>query len=175
MEKLLTIIIALTMVFVFAGCGLDKNNSNSSVSNFKSNSDILINTEYYTLSVPNSWKSSYSYEVSSGENGTYVLSFYENKSHESIEGGWLFSIILLTENEDYTYYPSYDILGSVEVTNTGSYNLIAIYPTDVQFTSEAAKTYNEMSNSVADILKTISFKDICAFSKEPIPVESQTE
>lgn len=173
MKKLLTMIITLTIVFVLAGCGLDKNSNNSSVSDVKSNYYILIDTEYYTLSVPNSWKASYSYEVSSGEKGTYVLSFYENESHESIEGGWLFSIILLTENEDYTYYPSYDVLGSVEVKDTGSYNLIATYPTDVQFTSESAKTYNEMFDSVAEILKTISFKNICTFSKEPIPVKTE--
>lgn len=158
----------------------DVTSSNITSSNITSNSDIssnsgiTIDTEYYTLSLPNSWKDHYSHEVSNGENGVYDLSFYENKSHESIEGGWLFSIILLTENEDYTYYPSYGVLGSVEVKNKGSYNLIAIYPTDVQFTSEAAKTYNEMFDSVDGILKTISFKDICTFSKEPIPVKSET-
>ena len=148
--------------------------ANTTSPDASSNSDITIDTEYYTLSLPNSWKGNYSYEISNGENGVYDLSFYENKSHKSIEGGWLFSIILLTENEDYTYYPSYGVLGSIEVKNTGSYNLIAIYPTDVQFTREAAKTYNEMFDSVAGILKTILFKNICTFSKEPIPVKSET-
>jgi len=87
-----------------------------------------------------------------------------------IEGGHLFSIHLLTEFEDYTVYPDYDVLGSLEVYKIGSYNIIVTYPTDVQFSNETVEKYNEMTASIPDVLDTISFKDECIFAKTPIPI-----
>ncbi|MGM9662007.1 MAG: hypothetical protein ACI3WR_02820 [Oscillospiraceae bacterium] len=136
--------------------------------------DMLIDTEYYTIKVPNSWEDDCFYEVTDGESYNYTLSFYNKASHEQISGGWLFSINLLTEFEDYTNYPDYDVLGSLEVYRTGSYNLVVTYPTDVQFSEETANKYNEMSESIPDILSTISFKEECTFSNAPIPVENST-
>lgn len=134
--------------------------------------DMFIDTEYYTLSAPSSWKDGCFYEIADGENHSYTLSFYDKTSHDAINGGWLFSINLLAESEDYSIYPDYDVLGSLEVDRIGSYNIVVTYPTDVQFSEETAENYNQMSDKIPELLKTISFKDECTFSEEPIPIIS---
>ena len=134
-------------------------------------SDMVIETEYYTLSVPDSWEDGCFYEIADGENHNYTLSFYDKASHDAINGGWLFSINLLTEFEDYTVYPDYDVLGSLEVYRIGSYNIVITYPNDVEYSEATAQNYNQMSAEIPKLLKTISFKEECTFSKEPIPID----
>lgn len=135
--------------------------------------DMLIDTEYYTLSVPNSWNDDCFYEVVDGERYNYTLSFYDKESYDAINGGWLFSINLFTEFEDYSNYPKYDVLGSLEVYRIGSYDIVVTYPTDVQYSEETAEKYHEMSAAIADILKTISFMEECTFSNETITSKAE--
>ena len=66
------------------------------------------------------------YEITDGESYSYNLSFYDKASYDAINGGWLFSIKLLTEFEDYSVYPNYDVLGSLEVYRIGLYNIVVI-------------------------------------------------
>ena len=130
----------------------------------------VVSTKYYTVEIPVSWEKDCFHELTEKEHNNYKLSFYDKASREEINGGWLFSVDLLDETEDYLNFPDYEILGSVEVHNIGSYNIIVTYPTDVQFSENTAKKYSELKKEVPDILKTISFNDECVFSKEPIPV-----
>lgn len=139
---------------------------------------LKIDTEYYTIEVPNSWNEDSFYKITDGELYSYTLSFYDKASYEETDGGWLFSIRLEPEFENYSgygSYGSYDILGSLEVYRIGSYNIVVLYPTDVQYSDKTAENYREMSGSISDILDTISFKDECTFSKDPIPVQSYSE
>lgn len=138
----------------------------------QSKPDMLIDTEYYTISAPNSWNDDCFYEVADGESHNYTLSFYDKASHDAINGGWLFSIELLFEFEDYSNYPDYDVLGSLEVYRIGSYNIVDTYPTDVQYSEETVEKYNKISDEIPEILKTISFKDECTFSGKPIPIDN---
>ena len=136
-----------------------------------SNSNLIIDTEYYTLSAPSSWCDNCFYEIAEGENDNYTLSFYDNASHNATNAGWLFSINLLTESSDYSNYPDYDVLGSIEVYRIGSYNVVVTYPTDVQFSDDTIEEYTQMSAEIPNILESISFKEECTFSETPIPVE----
>ena len=120
--------------------------------------DNIIDTEYYTISVPQYWKTACVYEVIEKDNYNYTLNFYDRESKESGYGGWLFSISLLTEFEDYTEYPDYEILGSVEVYRIGTYNIVVTYPTDVQCSEDMMQQYSEMQECIPGILETISFK-----------------
>ena len=140
--------------------------------------DNIIDTEYYTISVPQYWKAACVHEVIEKDNYNYTLNFYDRESKENGYGGWLFSISLLTEFEDYTEYPDYEILGSVEVYRIGTYNIVVTYPTDVQCSEDMMQQYSEMQECIPGILETISFKDECVFSSEPVPIyiaEEKTE
>ncbi len=188
------IVIVLTLICLLGTVGCSSNNTYTDKSNIETedtgNSNIItsieniehdtssstttmcIDTEYYTILVPASWNDDCFYEIAEGENYNYTLSFYDKASHEELNAGWLFSIKLLTEFEDYSVYPDYDLLGSIEVYRIGSYNIVITYPTDVQFSEETVSKYNEMYGSIPDILETISFNEECVFSKEPLPIDS---
>ena len=131
---------------------------------------MRVETKYFTVSVPESWKQNCVYEVYA-ENDDCAVSFYEKASYDAIGCGWLFSIDLIPESEDYSYYPNYDVLGRLEVPSLGVYHIVVTYPTDVQFSEENAKTYHEMFNTVPEILDTISFMEGCVFSDIPAPAE----
>ena len=180
MKKIIIILLSLIVLLSLGACDSNRQTTDETlVTNDTVSADdtttttqtshgMLIDTEYYTLSAPNSWNDDCFYEVADGENYNYTLSFYDKASHDAINGGWLFSVNLFTEFEDYSNYPDYDVLGSLEVYRIGSYNIVVTYPTDVQYSEETAKKYREMSADINDILKTISFKEECTFSKEPI-------
>lgn len=179
MKKLLLCFIVV-ITFNLAGCkssdmnNTEKSNPPNEVQNIVSVNEeqktTVVNTEYYTIEIPTSWEKDCFYELSEKEHYNYTLSFYDKASHEEINGGWLFSIDLLTENEDYLNFPDYEILGSIEVYRIGSYNILVTYPTDVQFSENTVDKYSELTEEIPDVLKTISFDDECVFSKEPLPI-----
>lgn len=131
----------------------------------------IIDTEYYTIEVPIHWDTECFFEVSDGEHYNYTLSFYDSASHEEINGGWLFSIDLFTEFEDYTIYPNYEVLGSLDVYRIGTYNIVVTYPTDVQYSEKTAVSYKSKEQAVPDILDSISFKDECTYSNDPFEIQ----
>ncbi len=181
MRKILSLALVLCLILGITGCGhfrTKKIPSNTETSNTQTKNETvtdereIIDTEYYTLKTPNHWNTDCFYELSERENYNYSLSFYDKSSHEATNGGWLFTLDLLTEFEDYSNYPDYDVLGSLEVYRIGSYNIVVTYPTDVQFSEDTVKKYNELSAEISTILDSISFKEECIFSKEPIPIDN---
>ncbi len=96
---------------------------------------------------------------------TYSVSFYEKTSHEAGFGGHLFTLMVLPEGFSYEEYPSYDLLGTL--TQDGQYfsYLLALYPTDVQFSNEAAARYQSMEREITSILDALTFPEEITFSK----------
>ena len=182
MKKFLIYLLPIAIIMALSFCssnGLpakaeeaeDRKDIGVSTANMPLTPDIPLDTEYYTISVPSSWLDDCLFEIDHGEYYNYTLRFYERTSHEAFGGGHLFSVMLLPECIDYTNYPDYDVLGSVEVYRIGAYNVVVTYPTDVQYSEETAEKYREMADGISPILKTIAFKEECTFSEEPIPVE----
>jgi len=150
---------------------ISTNSSHNEQEGDESKKDIsLVDTEYFTVSIPYEWDTDCFYETIPGEHYNYSLNFYEKQSHDEMSAGFLFAINLLTETEDYKNYPSYDILGSIEVYRIGSYNVVVTYPTDVQFNENTAQKYNSMTEQIPEILKTITMKEECTFSETPIEI-----
>lgn len=129
---------------------------------------ILVDTTYYRLALPADWNNHCFYAVTQGEGEGYSLSFYNTKSYEAGDGGFLFAIQLLNWMEDYIQFPSYDLLGSVSVPEAGSYNVVITYPTDVQFSDETAGEYQAQEQAIPDIIASLSFKENCTFSPTPL-------
>lgn len=86
--------------------------------------------------------------------GCIFNGFYYKASKEADCGGHLFSIVLLPDSEDYTVFPSYDYLGMLK-TPDGEFNMIALYPTDVQFSEGTSAEYGEMTDDINRIIKTV--------------------
>lgn len=194
MKKIFTLVFSIFTIFLLGACGTDRQpaggesandaadrsttvndtvDMDSSVDGIQSEYEMLIDTEYYTLSAPSSWKEDCLCSVADGEAGNYLVAFYDKVCHESTDDGWLFTLDLMAPYEDYTNYPDYEVLGSVAVNHTDVYNLVVLYPSDVQFSEETAQKYCAMCDDIPQILETIIFKENCSFSEESVPVEEE--
>ncbi len=115
----------------------------------------VIDTELYTITVPAEWTDLYYTEQ--WENGMgYGLAFYERQSYDDNCGGKLFSIVL--EVSDYDY-PNCKCLGTLDVVRLASFDVVVLYPTDIQFSDAGMERYNKMSNDIGEILGTFSAKE----------------
>lgn len=107
----------------------------------------------YTVTLPSDWQGRYTKKtVVNG--GCIYDGFYHTASMEADCGGHLFSIVLMPDSEDYTVFPSYDYLGVLKTPN-GEFNMIALYPTDVQFSEGTSAEYGEMTDDINRIIKTV--------------------
>ena len=122
-------------------------------------------TQYYSVTLPDSWKNKTVYEITNGEKGGYSLSFYHTATRDANGGGRLFTIELLSENEDYSKYPECRYLGELSC-RTGSYHVLALMPSDVQWIEEYREEYQKMSSDIPDVLHSISFKGEYTFIVE---------
>ena len=115
----------------------------------------VIETDYYSLTLPAKWLDKCIWEITDSDNGTYALNLYELTSHEAMDAGKLCSIILLPTSEDWADFPDYTIHG-ILYTPEGDYQVIALYPTDVQFDENTAEAYNALFEQISDVLCTLS-------------------
>lgn len=165
-KGIITFISLLCIVLCFSGCGSAQTEeaSDCKVNNQEqqntagdktpedSEQEITVEGHCYTVALPDEWQGRYTREdITDG--GSIYDAFYQSASM-SEEGGHLFSIALMPETEDYTVFPSYDWLGVLK-TPDGEFNMIVIYPTDVQFSEDTAAEYNEMAADIDRIIKTV--------------------
>lgn len=135
---------------------------------------LTVDTSCFSIRIPQEWRGKFVYEVTENENQGYYLGLYEKSSHEGMYGaGWLCSIALIATSENYMDFPSYDVLGSLKADNGEIYNVVVLYPTDVQFMEDSAEIYCDMMNQMDQVLETIEYKDACEFSETPAAVEAE--
>lgn len=115
----------------------------------------VIGTKYYTVTLPEEWKDVCVFEIIDLEDGTYNLTLYELTSHEEMGAGKLCTIMLMPTSDDtYKDFPDYELLTALD-TPDGSFYVIALFPTDVQFNENTVETYNVMADQLIDVLWTI--------------------
>ena len=118
-------IIILSFVLMLYGCST---NQSDNIDLNQETNPYFIDMEYFTVEVPESWNGLYEYEIYEDDMG-YSLIFYEKDSHASMEVGYLMSISLYLESEDYSYLPSYEERGKFDTGNS-IYRVLVEYPTD---------------------------------------------
>lgn len=126
-----------------------------------------ITTPWFTLRLPDSWQDIALVKQSENidENILMTLRFCE-KTSEPTSGGHVFSLRVLKEGADYTYLPQYRFLGMLTDDQGVSYQLIVVYPSDVQFEPEAVEIYTQMSREEDRILQTLTPTPGYTFSPE---------
>ncbi len=116
----------------------------------------VIETKYYSLELYDVWADACRYEIFQMDSGLYILSLYETTAYEEFGGGKLCSIQLINAGDDtYKDFPSYEWLGELD-TPDGRFNVIVLFPTDVQFSENTAQAYTQMYDSIHDVLFTLS-------------------
>lgn len=128
----------------------------------------VIKTNLYNITVPLDWEDDCHYDITSGEKGGYAVNFYEEDSYEDRIGGFLFGIVLIPDGSEIAY-PSYKLLGTVEVDQKDKYSVVVYYATDVQFDEDSADDYFEMQKAEPEILESIKWNDNCKFTKNDTP------
>ena len=121
-----------------------------------------LDTPYYTLTIPRDWTYDCLYDIIELENDAYNLIIYEKQCYEEWKGGNLFSILLLRPEEDFTIYPSYEVIGTLQSPDW-IFNVAVLYPTDVQFSEDTAQRYNSLSAQIPSVLESFTAKDSCGF------------
>lgn len=115
----------------------------------------VIYTDYYRLKLPNSWGNTCLCEIKPTEGGTYDLVIYEAQSLRNCDGGKLCTLMMVpTSDDDYKDFPDYELLCALD-TPEGSFYVVALFPTDVQFDADTAESYNAMYEELMDVLYTI--------------------
>ena len=116
----------------------------------------VIETDYYSLTLPAEWLDKCVWEIFNKDDGTYILNLYELTAHEEMGAGKLCSLMLFPSGDtSYKELPDNQLLAVVD-TPDGSYSVIALFPTDVQFSPDTAESYNAMAAQVTDVLYTLS-------------------
>ena len=118
----------------------------------------VVETKFYTLTLPEDWIGKTLCDTHQRDDGTYSMSVHEIQDYLDFGGGTLFTLMMLPTTEDYTIFPSYELLCALD-TPDGSFHVVALFPTDVQFSPENADTYNALFAQVQDVLYTIAPKD----------------
>lgn len=78
-------------------------------------------------------------------------------------GGGLVTLSLYAEGEEYDYLPAHEVVGTLRKGGQ-TWTLVAIYPTDVQFSMETAEAYNALAEAVPELFMAISAVDGAVFT-----------
>lgn len=109
----------------------------------------VIETDFYTITLPIDWTQAAGYTLTENR-----LTMFEKQSNLEGLGGRLFTLQVLPVREDYTYYPSYELLGKF-LADGVEYNLVATFPTDVQFSFDQANLYNTLYDQIPQVFASL--------------------
>lgn len=147
MKRKLSLFIIFLLVLTLCGCSQTKEDTNT------------IATKYYTITLPQEWDNKCICKVTSLDSGTYLLDLYEKTAFEEMGAGKICSVMLFpTGDKTYRDFPDYQLLAVLD-TPEGSYAVIALFPTDVQFNKDTAEKYSAMYMEVMDVLYSIQPTD----------------
>lgn len=125
---------------------------------------MTINTQYYTMTLPDNWVENYTYELDYQPQGGYFLALYELNDHKSFGGGTVVTIGLYPEGEDFSYLPDYSQFGML-TTPDGKFAIVILYPTDFQYTTENAAIYERMAEQIPDVINSMAAAEGCSIQK----------
>lgn len=105
---------------------------------------------HFSLTMPASWDGAFAHRTDGNS-----VSFYELTNNQyDAHSGHLFTIRFMSKEIDIEF-PSYKLLGTY-----GDYNVIAMFPTDVQFNFDdkaMADKYIAMSEEVNGVIETFAY------------------
>ena len=183
--SLLSILMVVLLCFSLGACGSeDTENTTAPADTEKSEEQVsekvtetepeaqVIETKYFSLTIPKEWNDKVSYEIRTiEETGAYIIDFQHDKSYEDDFGGQLFSVEVHNEDENYAadmkeFSPTpFDFLGVLDVDGEGEFEILITYPSDKQYSSDYEKEYKSIVDSVDELMETIKPIDGAEFNK----------
>ncbi len=120
----------------------------------------LLETDFFSIVMPEELDDLYEVSVTSDD-----ISVYEKNSRES-SGGFVFSIGAFADVNDYCHIPNFRRVGQVTDKGKQNYDLVAIYPSDVQFEPEFEEQYNKINDAVPGIIDAIEPAEGYTYTKQ---------
>lgn len=120
-----------------------------------------VNTDYFSVVTPESWDGKYSYNIRKyNSNGAYGLTFTHNASVDEGNGGLVFVIEVHPVSESYPEMMAnspmpFKHMGVISVEDSGDYDVIVTYPSDVQYSDNTEEGYLQLKNSVDSVLESL--------------------
>lgn len=127
-------------------------------------SDVVIETQYYTVKMPEEWVGKCIEHIEEFEDGTSIVTFYEKESYMTVVGGKICSIQLLPEDVDWSSVEDAGLFGSLK-TPDGFFTIVGIFPEDKQYSKETWETYEALRELTPDLFSTLTPKKGCRLDK----------
>lgn len=124
----------------------------------------VISDAHFSVEIPSSWDGKYSIRgTAHPDKDGYYVSFLSANDDKKGFGGMLFEVAILPASEEYSYLPSYEELGGLTINDKGNYNVVVIYPTDVQFDQNNHNNYISMNEDSSKVIASIQFNSNCTY------------
>lgn len=124
--------------------------------------ELTVVTPYYSITVPDHWEGAYTFMTVDNFTGKWLKLFHADP-RTGIADGHLFSI-LLTDDEEYEKIADFDLIGELEDSEGNEYHVIAVFPTDVQYTREGRDAYMALFRDADTVLDSITAANGCVYS-----------
>ena len=144
MRKLFLILLAVLLLY---GCARETPNP-----------EAVIETEYYTVTMPQAWVDNCTYTFEESTYGTTIVTFYENTSLAAGEGGKLCSIHLVPEQVDWSTVEDASLYGWLK-TPDGLFHILNCHPWETQCNNETYETFEAMRKLVPDLFGSFTPKE----------------
>ena len=125
--------------------------------------ELTVITPYYSITVPDHWEGAYTFETVDNFTGKWLKLFHTDP-RTGFADGHLFSI-LLTKDEEYKKIADNDLIGELEDCEGNEYHVVAVFPTDVQYTREGRDAYMALFKDADTVLDSITAEDGCMYEK----------
>ena len=109
----------------------------------------IYKADKFDVFLPKDWDDNCTVEIDGD-----VINVYHTASKNAGYGGFLFGLSIYEKESDYDYFPSYQMIGTLKKSGT-TYDLVAIFPTDVQTDGSHQSSYMKYFNEIDAILLTI--------------------
>lgn len=127
-------------------------------------SDVVIETQYYTVKLPQEWVGKCVDYIEEFEDGTSIVTFYEKECYMTRYGGKICSIQLLPEDVDWSSVEGAGLFGGLK-TPDGFFTIVGIFPDDKQYNKETWETYEALRKLTPDLFGTLTAKEGCELSR----------
>lgn len=163
MKKLLIALLALTMLTT-AACGSqaevedeyeDYTTQATTYTLPEGAVETTVEAECMSITIPASWYDQYIPEIIDKKH----IYINHTKSVDAGYGGYIFSVEMFSEDEDYSYFPVYKYLNTVETKDGKVYDIVAVYPSDLQCPEELLSDYLRFSEEAPSVAETVKYND----------------
>lgn len=114
--------------------------------------EVHLTTPYYSLTLPEDWLGAFTVRTVVNESGLWLKLFFTQDP--SGYQGHLFSVYLV-EDGRYEIIPDHELVGELWDAEGRSWHVVAVYPTDVQYSKEGRESYMALFREAGDILATL--------------------